>query len=230
MSTGLTPEEWTALALSARVAVTSLAMAFVPGVLLGAFLARRSFPGKVLAEALVHAPLVLPPVVVGYALLLVLGRNGFVGRRLYEAGLQVAFTFEAAVLAATVMGFPLLVRSVRLAVELVDQRLEEAAATLGASPLRVLLTVTLPLAAPGILTGSVLAFARSLGEFGATITFAGNVAGETRTLPLALFSALQVPGREDAALRLAAISVALSLAALMLSELFARKLSRRLGR
>ena len=172
----------------------------------------------------------LPPVVIGYALLAVLGRNGLLGGSLFEAGMRIAFTWHAAMLASTVMGFPLMVRSVRLAIELVDPRLEEAASTLGASPLRVFLTITVPLAAPGILTGSVLAFARSLGEFGATITFAGNIAGETRTLPLALFSSLQVPGGEASALRIAILSVVISVGALVASELVARRLKRRSGR
>jgi molybdate transport system permease protein len=222
----LSPEEWQALFLSLKVAAASLALSFAPGVLCGWLFARRDFPGKLLLEALVHAPLVLPPVVIGYALLLLLGRNGLLGGPLYDAGIRIAFTWQAAMLASAIMGFPLMVRAVRLAVELVDPRLEQAAATLGATPLRVFLTITMPLAVPGILTGSVLAFARSLGEFGATITFAGNIAGATRTLPLALFSELQVPGGESAAVRLAVISVAISLGALVASELVARRLKR----
>src|SRR5690606_37621259 len=155
---------------------------------------RKRFPGYAALDAAVHLPLVLPPVAVGYLLLLLLGRAGPLGGALEAIGLPIAFTWRAAVVAAAVMALPLMVRSVRLAVELVDPALEEAAATLGASPLRVVATVTLPLAAPGILAGGVLAFARSLGEFGATIILAGNIAGETRTLPLALFSEMQVPG------------------------------------
>ncbi len=230
MTIALTPAEWEALALSLKVAACSLALVFVPGIAAGWFLARRNFPGKVLVEALVHAPLVLPPVVMGYALLFTLGRHGFLSEALFDSDLRLAFTWKAAALASTVMGFPLMVRAVRLAIELVDLKLEQAAATLGASPWRVFRTVTLPLALPGVVTGSLLAFARSLGEFGATITFAGNLPGETRTLPLALFTELQAPGGEGPAMRLAVISIVISLAALVASELIARRIARRLGR
>lgn len=226
----LSAEEVSALRLSVTVALWALLFSAVPGVFCGWLLARRRFWGKSLLDAVVHLPLVLPPVVTGYVLLLALGRNGAVGAWLHEAfGVHIAFTRWAAALAAAVMGFPLMVRSVRLGVELVDQRLEQAARTLGAGPWRVLFTVTLPLAMPGILTGFVLAFARSLGEFGATITFAGNIAGETRTLPLALFTFTQMPGGEGPAMRLVVISVLLSLAALLFSEILARRISSRLG-
>ena len=220
---------WSAVRLSLEVAATSTALVLVPGVLLGWWLARREFRGKALVDALVLAPLVLPPIVVGYGLLLLLGRGGPFGDVLAGLGIELAFTRTAAVLAAGVMGFPLLVRSVRLAVELVDPRLEAAAATLGASPARVFRSVTLPLALPGVATGLVLAFARALGEFGATITFAGNLAGETRTLPLALFTALSTPDGGALAGRIALISVALSLGALLLSEVLTRAAVRRLG-
>jgi molybdate transport system permease protein len=216
----LTPAEWSALRLSIVVAALCVAVSLAPGLALGWLLARRRFPGKALLDAIVHLPLVLPPVVVGYLLLLGLGRGGLGGL----LHVEIAFTRGAAVIASAVMGFPLLVRSVRLAMELTDTRLEGAAATLGAGPWRVFASVTLPLAAPGVVTGMVLSFARSLGEFGATLTFAGNLEGQTRTLPVAVFTYSQVPGGDGPALRLAAISVALSLAALLASELLARRL------
>jgi molybdate transport system permease protein len=226
----LSPDESSALLLSIQVALAAVAITAIPGVLLGLMLARWSFPGKALLDAVVHLPLVLPPVVVGYLLLLLLGSNGVLGKWLHETlGLRIAFTFWAAVLASGVVGFPLLVRAVRLGVELVDRRLEQAARTLGAGPMRVMMTVTVPLALPGILTGAVLMFARSLGEFGATITFAGNIEDRTRTIPLALYNFVQMDGRETAAMRLAVLSIALSLAALLLSEILARRVSRRLG-
>jgi molybdate transport system permease protein len=226
----ITAEEWSALRLSAWVALWSVLISLVPGVLCGWLLARCRFPGKAFFDALVHLPLVVPPVVTGYLLLLTLGRNGPIGGWLHDAfGIDIAFTQTAAVLAAAVMGFPLLVRAVRLGVELVDGRLEQAARTLGAGSLRIFLTITLPLAMPGILTGCVLAFARSLGEFGATITFAGNIEGQTRTIPLALFTYTQTPGGDAAAARLLVISIVLSFAALLASETLARRVSRRLG-
>lgn len=223
----LTGSEWTALGLSLRVALLCALVSAVPGIACGWWLARREFRGKLLVDALVHAPLVLPPVVVGYGLLLLLGRGGLLGGVLEQLGLRVAFSLPGAVLASAAMGFPLLVRSVRLAVELVDPALEQAAATLGASPRRVFRTVTLPLAMPGVVTGLLLCFARSLGEFGATITFAGNLAGETRTLPLALYTVLQTVDGEAAAARLALVSVSLSFLALLASERIARSLARR---
>ena len=218
---------WEPVRLSLLVAAGCVVLTLVPGVLAGWMLARLTFPGKALLDAVIHLPLVLPPVVVGYLLLLLLGRNGAIGRWL---GLDIAFTWQAAVIAASVMAFPLLVRSVRLAIELADERLEQAARVLGASAPRTFMTITLPLALPGVLTGVVLAFARSLGEFGATITFAGNVAGETRTLPLAVFTFSQSPDGDRAALVLAGVAVGLSLGALVASELLARRLRTRLGR
>lgn len=226
----LTPEEWSALWLSLRVAVWSVAIMIVPGVAFAWLLARKRFRGKVLLDALIHLPLVLPPVVVGYLLLLALGRRGWIGGWLHEAlGIDIAFTWKAAALAAAVMGFPLLVRSMRLAIELVDVRIEQAARTLGAGPLGVFLTITLPLSLPGLLTGVILAFARSLGEFGATITFAGNIEGVTRTLPVAIFSYTQIPGGDGPAMRLVLISIAVSLAALVCSELIAQRIRRQIG-
>lgn len=226
----LTPQEASALWLSIEVAVWCVVFLAVPGTVTGWLLARGQFRGKAVAEVIVHLPLVLPPVVTGYLLLLLLGREGPIGGLLEGAfGVSVAFTWWAAVLASAVVSFPLMVRAVKLSVELVDQRLEHAAATLGASPLQVWLRVTLPLSLPGVLTGLVLAFARSLGEFGATITFAGNIAGETQTLPLALYNFTQIPGGEGAATRLVVVSVLVSFAAMLASELAAKRLSRMLG-
>ena len=225
-----TPEELTALWLSLKIGLWCTALIAIPGVVTGWLLARLRFPGKAIVDGLVHLPLVLPPVVPGYLLLLLLGRQGPVGRWLYETwGITLAFTWQGAVIASALMAFPLMVRAVRLAVTLVEPRLEEAARTLGAGPLRVWLTVTVPLSLPGILTGLVLAFARSLGEFGATVTFVGNVAGETRTLPLALYTYTQIPGGDGPALRLVIISILLALAALWVSELGARRVERLLG-
>lgn len=219
-----------ALWLSLKIGLWCTALIAVPGIVTGWLLARIRFPGKAIVDGLVHLPLVLPPVVPGYLLLLVLGRQGPLGRWLYETwGIALAFTWQGAVVASALMAFPLMVRAVRLAVSLVEPRLEEAARTLGAGPLRVWLTVTVPLSLPGILTGLVLAFARSLGEFGATITFVGNVAGETRTLPLAIYTYTQIPGGDGPALRLVVISILLALAALWLSELAARRVERMLG-
>jgi molybdate transport system permease protein len=225
-----TPEELTALWLSLKIGLWCTALIAIPGVVTGWLLARLRFPGKAIVDGLVHLPLVLPPVVPGYLLLLLLGRQGPVGRWLYETwDITLAFTWQGAVIASALMAFPLMVRAVRLAVTLVEPRLEEAARTLGAGPLRVWLTVTVPLSLPGILTGLVLAFARSLGEFGATVTFVGNVAGETRTLPLAIYTYTQIPGGDGPALRLVIISILLALAALWVSELGARRVERMLG-
>ncbi len=225
-----TPEELTALWLSLKIGLWCTALIAVPGIVTGWLLARIRFPGKALVDGLVHLPLVLPPVVPGYLLLLLLGRQGPIGRWLYETwGIALAFTWQGAVVASALMAFPLMVRAVRLAVTLVEPRLEEAARTLGAGPLRVWLTVTVPLSLPGILTGLVLAFARSLGEFGATVTFVGNVAEETRTLPLAIYTYTQIPGGDGPALRLVVISILLALAALWISELGARRVERMLG-
>jgi len=226
---GLSPLELEALALSLRVALWSVLFSLPVGLFVAWLLARREFFGKGALNAVVHLPLVLPPVVVGYLLLVLLGREGPLGQVLYRLfGVSLPFTWQGAALAAAVMAFPLMVRAMRLSLETVDPRLEAAARTLGARPFEVFLTVTLPLTAPGILVGVLLGFARSLGEFGATITFAANIPGETRTLPLALFSMTQTPGGETQALRLAALSVLLSLAALAASEYTARRLRARI--
>ncbi|CDH46139.1 molybdate ABC transporter permease subunit [Candidatus Contendibacter odensensis] len=227
----LTPEELSALGLSLKVGLWCTALVAGPGILLGWLLARVQFTGKAIVDGLIHLPLVLPPVVPGYLLLLLLGKQGPLGHWLYDMwGITLVFTWQGAVVASAVMALPLMVRAVRLAVSLVEPRLEDAARTLGAGPLRVWLTITLPLAAPGILTGLVLAFARSLGEFGATVTFVGNVAGETRTLPLAIYTYTQIPGADGPALRLVIISILLALAALWLSELGSRRVERLLGK
>ncbi|MPZ11388.1 MAG: molybdate ABC transporter permease subunit [Kiloniellaceae bacterium] len=226
----LTPLEIEALGLSLRVALWSVAVSLPFGLAVAWLLGRREFYGKTLLNGIVHLPLVLPPVVVGYLLLLLLGRQGPLGSWLYATfGISLPFTWEGAALAAAVMAFPLMVRAMRLSIEAVDQNLETAARTLGASRLGVFVTITLPLMLPGILAGAVLAFARSLGEFGATITFVSNIPGETRTLPLALYSLIQTPDGEAGALRLAVLSVIVSLAALAASEVLARRLRARMS-
>jgi len=223
----LTPFETEALGLSLRVAFWSVTLSLPLGLLAAWALARWQFYGKTLLNGLIHLPLVLPPVVVGYGLLVLFGRKGPLGAWLYETlGFTLAFTWRGAALAAAVMAFPLMVRAMRLSLEAVDRRLEAAARTLGAGPVNVFLTVTLPLMAPGILAGAILAFARSLGEFGATITFVSNIPGETRTLPIALYTLIQTPDGEAGALRLALISVAVALIALAASEVIARRLAR----
>jgi len=224
----LTPLETEAVRLSLRVAVAAVAGSLPIGLFIAWLLARREFPGKTIVNGLVHLPLILPPVVVGYLLLVLLGRRGPLGAWLYDVfGITIAFTWKGAAIASAVMAFPLMVRAIRLSLESVDRRLEHAARTLGASPLRVFLTVTLPLTMPGILTGIVLGFARSIGEFGATITFVSNIPSETRTLPLALFSMVQTPGGDQGAVRLVIISVVLAMAALVASEVLARRISAR---
>ncbi len=226
----LTPLEREALGLSLTVAFWSVLASLPFGLATAWLLARREFFGKALLDVLVHVPLVVPPVVVGYLLLLLFGRRGPLGAWLYESfGLIVAFTWKGAALAAAVMAFPLMVRAMRLSLEAVDRRLEAAARTLGAGRFEVFVTVTLPLMSPGILAGAILAFARSLGEFGATITFVSNIPGETRTLPLALYSLTQTPDGETGALRLTLIAVVLALAALAASELMARRIRRGIG-
>ena len=210
------------LLLSLKVALVGLAASLPIAVAVAYVLARRNFPGKTLFDAAVHLPLVLPPVVVGFALLVLFGTQGPIGRVLEPLGIVFAFRWTGAALAAAIMGFPLLVRAIRLAIEGVDPRIEAAARTLGAGPARVFFTVTLPLAVPGLATGALLCFARALGEFGATITFVSNIPGETQTLPLAIYSATQVPGGDAEALRLAIVSVLVSLAALAISERLAR--------
>ena len=220
----LTPMEWEALRLSLKVSVLAVAVSLPAGIGAAWVLSRYRFPGKGLVDGLIHLPLVLPPVVTGYLLLVLLGRKGFIGGFLYNTfGITLAFTWKGAAVAAAVMAFPLLVRAVRLSADAVDPGLEDAARTLGVGRMRVFFTVTLPLMVPGIITGTILAFARSLGEFGATITFVSNIRGETQTLPLALYSLTQVPDGEAGALRLCIISVVLAMTALVLSEWLARR-------
>jgi molybdate transport system permease protein len=220
----LSPVETTALLLSLKVAFWSVAASLPAAVALAWILSRVSFPGKSLLDAVVHLPLVLPPVVVGYFLLLAFGRRGTIGAFLEEYfGITLIFRWTGAALACAVMGLPLLVRAVRQSLDAVDRGLEAAAATLGAPPLWVFASVTLPLILPGILTGMLLSFARSLGEFGATITFVSNIPGETQTLPLAIYAFTQVPGGDAQALRLCILSIVLSLAALMASEVLVRR-------
>ena len=224
----LSPAETTALLLSLKVAFWSVAASLPFAVALAWVLSRLSFPGKSLLDAVVHLPLVLPPVVVGYFLLLAFGRRGAIGAFLEEyLGVTFIFRWTGAALACAVMGLPLLVRAVRQSLDAVDRGLEAAAATLGASPFWVFASVTLPLILPGILTGMLLSFARSLGEFGATITFVSNIPGETQTLPLAIYAFTQVPGGDAQALRLCILSILLSLAALMASEVLVRRATAR---
>ncbi len=227
---GFTPEEIEAIKLSLRVASIGVA-ASIPFALLAAYaLARWRFPGKILLDALVHLPLVLPPVVTGYLLLIVMGRRGLIGSFLEQHfGIVFSFRWTGAALAAAVMGFPLLVRAIRLSFEATDRRLEDAARTLGANSAVTFATVTLPLALPGILAGIVLSFAKALGEFGATITFVSNIPGESRTLPAAIYTYTQVPGGDEGAMRLVIVAVVLSILALIVSEILARKISRNFG-
>jgi len=226
----LTAEEWDAVVLSAKVAVCATALCLPTGILLGWLMARREFAGKWILDTLVQLPMVLPPVVPGYFLLLLLGTRGPIGKWLLDTfGIVVAFTWKGAVLASATMAFPLMVQPVRLAFRLIDQRLDQAAMTLGATPWRAFATITLPLAIPGIVAGSVLCFSRSLGEFGATMAFVGNIPGETRTLPLAIYNYTHVPNGDAAALRLALLSILLALAALGASHWINRRAERLLG-
>ena len=223
----MSPAEWEIVRLTLLVGGVATGATLPVAFALAWVLARGRFPGKLLLDGIVHLPLVLPPVVTGYALLLAFGRRGPAGAFLAECcGIVLSFRWTGAALACAVMAFPLLVRAVRLAFEAVDTGLEEAAGTLGASRLVVFLTVTLPLALPGVLAGAVLAFAKALGEFGATITFVSNIPGETQTLPSAIYSYTQIPGGEPGALRLALVAAALSLGALVASELLARPVAR----
>ena len=225
----LTPLEIEALQLSLLVGVVSIVFALPVALACAWLLARRDFWGKSLFDGIVHLPLVLPPVAVGFALLVLFGRNGIVGAFLYKTfGFTFAFNWKGAALASAVMAFPLMVRAMRLSLEAIDQRLEAAARSLGAGRWRVFATISLPMAAPGILTGAILGFARSVGEFGATITFVSNIPGQTRTLPVALYTLTQIPGSDGPAWRLAGLSLALALAALIASEMLARRLGRRL--
>jgi len=228
--TEITPAEWEALQLSLRVASVAVLCSLPLALGVAALLARGRFPGRLLLDGLVHLPLVVPPVVVGYLLLVAFGKQGWFGAFLFDVfGVTIAFTWKGAAIAAAIMAFPLMVRAMRLSLEAVDRRLETAARTLGARPWRVYATITLPLMAPGILSGMVLAFARCLGEFGATITFVSNIPGETQTLPIAIYNALQIPGGELIAARLAGLSIVLALAALGFSELLARRSRARMA-
>jgi molybdate transport system permease protein len=222
-----TRDELEVVVLSLKVAFWGVAASLPVAIATAYVLARKRFPGKTLFDAVVHLPLVLPPVVVGFALLVLFGHNGPIGRLLEPLGIVFAFRWTGAALAAAIMGFPLMVRAIRLGIDAVDMRLESAARTLGAGRWRVFFTVTLPLAWPGLATGAVLAFARSLGEFGATITFVSNIPGETQTLPLAIYTFTQVPGGDLQALKLSILSVLLSLGALAASEAFTRRRSPR---
>jgi len=226
----LTPEEWTAVRLSLRVAFWATLVSLPFGIAVAYVLARGRFWGHALLNGLVHLPLVLPPVVTGYILLLLFGRRGPIGAFLDQSfGIVFAFRWTGAALACGVMGFPLLVRAIRLSIESVDRRLEDAAGTLGAHPLWVFLTVTLPLILPGVVAGLILCFAKAMGEFGATITFVSNIPGETQTLPSAIYTFTQVPGGDAGALRLTLISIIISMAALLGSELIARRIGHRVS-
>ena len=225
----LGPAEWQAVALSLRVSLVATALSLPFGIAVALALARGRFPGHQVLNGLVHLPLILPPVVTGYLLLLAFGRKGPIGSLLEPFGLTFAFHWTGAALAAGVMAFPLLVRAIRLSIEAVDPRLEQAAATLGAGPVWVFLTVTLPLILPGVLAGTILAFAKAMGEFGATITFVANIPGQTQTLPSAIFAFLQVPDGEAQAVRLVVISIAIAMLALLVSEYLGRRLARKVA-
>ncbi|MGD9913895.1 MAG: molybdate ABC transporter permease subunit [Rhizobiaceae bacterium] len=223
----LSPDEWNAVRLSIRVSTWAVVASLPIGIAIAWLLARGRFPGRTLLNGIVHLPLVMPPVVTGYLLLLTFGRRGPVGSFLEDHfGIVFSFRWTGAALAAAVMGFPLMVRAIRLSIEAVDRRLEAAAGTLGASPLMVFLTVTLPLSLPGIVAGMILCFAKAMGEFGATITFVSNIPGETQTLPAAIYTFTQVPGGDAGALRLTLISIAISMIALVASEMLARRVGR----
>ncbi len=224
----LSPDEWTAVHLSLRIAIVATLAALPFGIAVAWLLARKDFWGKSLLDGLVHLPLVLPPVVTGYLLLISFGRKGLIGGFLEQHfGIVFSFRWTGAALACGVMGFPLLVRAVRLSFEAIDRRLEHAASTLGADPARTFLTVTLPLALPGIIAGMVLCFAKALGEFGATITFVSNIPGETQTISAAIYTFMQIPGGESAAGRLVLVAIILALAALTASEWLARRAGMR---
>ncbi len=226
----MTELEYQALILSLKIGLYAVLWLIPLGILLAWLLSRKEFWGKSILDSLIHLPLVLPPVVIGYLLLVSLGRQGFLGSWLYEHfGLVFSFNWKGAVIACIVVALPLMVRSVRLSLESVDQKLEQAASTLGASPFKVFMTITLPLTIPGIITGTMLSFARSLGEFGATISFVSNIPGETQTLPLAMYNFIETPGAEMQAARLCVISILLALSTLMISEWLNRKASGRLG-
>jgi molybdate transport system permease protein len=223
----LSPEEWTAVELSLRIAVVATLVSLPFGIAVAWLLARKDFWGKALLDGIVHLPLVLPPVVTGYLLLITFGRRGLVGGFLADIGIVFSFRWTGAALACGVMAFPLLVRAIRLSFEAIDRRLEDAASTLGASGLWSFVTVTLPLALPGVIAGMVLAFAKALGEFGATITFVSNIPGETQTLSAAIYTFTQIPNGDAAAMRLVIIAIVIALLALVASEWFARRAGMR---
>jgi len=226
----LSHSEVEALTLSLKVATFCTLLICIPAIAVAWLLAKKAFIGKSLLDGLVHIPLILPPVVPGFLLLILLGNQGLVGKWLHETfGITIAFTWMGAVIASAVMAFPLMVRSTRQAISQVDTKLEIAAQSLGASPLKVFFSVTLPLAIPGVITGLILAFSRSLGEFGATITFVGNIEGETRTLPLAIYSYTQTPDGDLAAMRLVILSVMIALAAIVFSNYLERKAAKKMG-
>ncbi|EMB9228855.1 molybdate ABC transporter permease subunit [Vibrio harveyi] len=226
----MTELEYQALILSLKVGAYAVLWLIPLGIALAWLLSRKEFIGKSILDSLIHLPLVLPPVVIGYLLLISLGRQGFLGNWLYEHfGLVFSFNWKGAVVACVVVALPLMVRSIRLSLDNVDPKLEHAASTLGASPLKVFFTITLPLTIPGIITGTMLSFARSLGEFGATISFVSNIPGETQTIPLAMYNFIETPGAEIEAARLCVISIALALSTLMISEWLNRKAASRLG-
>ncbi len=229
MGDWLTPDEWTAVRLSVRVGLVATLVSLPFGVAVALLLARGRFWGREVLNGLVHLPLILPPVVTGYLLLLAFGRKGPIGAFLEPFGIVFAFRWTGAALACGVMAFPLMVRSIRLSVEAVDRRLEEAAGTLGAPPVATFALVTLPLILPGVVAGTILAFAKAMGEFGATITFVSNIPGETQTLPTAIYSLLQVPGGETGAMRLTLVSIGIALGALVVSELVGRRIARRIA-
>jgi molybdate transport system permease protein len=228
--TTLSAEAWTAILLSLRIATVATLASLPLAIATAMVLARGRFAGRWLLDGFVHLPLVLPPVVTGYVLLILFGRRGPIGRLLEESfGIVLSFRWTGAALAAAVMGFPLMVRAIRLSVEAVDGRLEQAAGTLGAGRLAVFLTVTLPLALPGILTGAVLGFAKALGEFGATITFVSNIPGETRTIAAAIYTATQTPDGDGEAMALTIVSIVIALTALVVSEVLNRRAARALA-
>ena len=224
---GLGPEEWQAVRLSLQVAFVATSISLPLAIWVAHLLARKEFPGKQLLNALVHLPLILPPVVTGYLLLLSFGAQGPVGGFLAQFGISIAFRWTGAVLAAAIMAFPLMVRAIRLGFEAVDPKLEQAAKTLGASPLKAFATITLPMSLPAIIAGAVLAFAKAMGEFGATITFVASIPGETRTVPSAIYAFLQVPGLEAPAIRLTIIAIVIAVGALLASEWLASRARRR---
>ena len=230
MTGSLGPQEWAAIWLSLQVALVATVCALPIAVWVAYVLARKTFPGRQVLNGLVHLPLVLPPVVTGYLLLVVFGQQGPIGGFLYDAfGISLAFRWTGAALAAAVMAFPLMVRAIRIGIEAVDPGLEAAASTLGASRMRIFATVTLPLVLPGVLAGTVLGFAKALGEFGATITFVAAIPGQTQTIPSAIYGLLQVPGSEPAVLWLVTVSVVFAMGALLVSEWLARRVARRVA-